>query len=300
MPELPEVETVRRHLARCVPGAQIRRVRVLRATTIAGLTPGAFARRVRGRTFGRPQRRGKVLFLPLDDGATLLVHLRMTGQLYCAPRGAAPWPPHTRTAFELASGHDLLFVDARTFGRIEWCAPGCVEAAAALRNVGPDPLCGGSCLVALRAAIAGRSGNIKSFLLDQRRLAGLGNIYASEVLHRARISPFSRCSDLDEAAVRRLATAIRDILQAAIKHCGTTISSYRWAGSRAGGFRRFLRVYGHAGERCRRRGSPGTIARSKQAGRSTYWCPACQAPAPRPRALSRPHSRRSPRSASER
>ena len=297
MPELPEVETVRRHLARCLPGAQVRRVRVLRDTAIAGLTPAAFARRVRGRTFGRPRRRGKVLFLPLDDGATLLVHLRMTGQLYCAARGAAPWPAHTRAAFELADGQDLLFVDSRTFGRIEWCAAGCVEASAALRNVGPDPLEGTSCLPALRAALAGRSANIKSFLLDQRRLAGLGNIYASEVLYRARISPYCRTSDLDAAAVRRLAAAIRAILQAAIKHCGTTISSYRWAGSRSGGFRRFLRVYGHAGERCPRRGCPGTIQRTKQAGRSTYWCPACQSETGLGH---KQRSRRSTRSVSER
>jgi formamidopyrimidine-DNA glycosylase len=271
VPELPEVETVARQLAPCLVGRTVRDLRILDPLLRDCETPPAVA----GRTVLRVGRSGKRVLVAFSErpgrrGALwLAVHLRMTGRLlWCETDRAAPHVSHLRARLRFDAGA-LLFIDPRRFGTFRWYRS---EEAAAPRGI--DPL-SAALTPARLAALLGRSPQcLKAWLLRQDRLVGLGNIYASEILHAARLSPFRAAGSLDPGEVRRLLGAARRILERAIRHCGTTFSDFQDARGLEGSFQRFLAVYDRAGRRCRRCGA--AVAREVQQQRSTYYCPHCQ------------------------
>jgi formamidopyrimidine-DNA glycosylase len=274
MPELPEVETVRRMLEASVRG------RTIRSVSLSGLAlrepvPPALPRRLRGRTIRHLGRTGKYLLIGLDGGLTLLSHLGMSGRwLVVRPGERAACPPHVHARVTFTDGTRLWYEDARRFGLLRLVAEGGPTRDPALSRLGPDPLAEPPTARSLATAAAGSRPAVKVFLLDQRRIAGLGNIYASEVLHRAGVDPRRRAGSLAPREWSRVAAAIRRVLPEAIARMGTTLSSYRTIWNEPGRYGEMLRVYDRAGEPCRRCGGP--IRRLAQGGRSTYFCPACQ------------------------
>jgi len=273
MPELPEVETVLRRLrprlrGRRIEGVEFRRgSRVLRDTVPAPKLAG----HLRGARVEEVRRRGKYLILDLDCGHGLVIHLGMTGRLADHAAGHEHAHVHARFRFE---GFDLLFTDARTFGRIVLLPEGRVEALPGLAGLGPEPLGAEFTAAYLGGVFQGRKAPVKALLLDQRVAAGMGNIYADEALFRAGIHPLRRAGSLHAAELQRLRQAIRAVLREAIRARGTTIMNYEWASGKEGSFQTRLRVYGRAGEPCRKCGA--TIVLTRTAGRSACFCPNCQ------------------------
>ncbi len=275
MPELPEVETIRRDLCACLSGRCLERVRILRSSVVVG-APRRLRAGLRGREFLRCRRHGKVLILDFDDGQSLLVHLRMTGQLRI-PDGADREDdcPYARVLFEMSDGSVLVYADCRALGKLELRRTDEVARSSALVNMGPDAL-EREGLDRLVEATSRRRTPIKCLLLNQSVIAGIGNIYASEILHAARIDPTRRADGLSTDETRRLRRAVQGVLTAAIADGGTTFSDYRTGLGRRGSYQDRLRVYGREGGRCRRRGCGGTIVRCVQQQRSTFYCPECQ------------------------
>jgi len=269
MPELPEVETVARGLQAALAGRTIVAVQVLWPRTVVDMEPAAFAERLAGQTIVRVGRRGKWVVLTLASGQALLVHLRMTGRLL-VEEGACGDEQHVRVRLALDDGRCLCFRDARKFGRMALVD----DPAPVLGELGPEPLGDDFTLAWLRGLLAGRRGRIKPLLLNQRVLAGLGNIYTDEVLFRARLSPRRSASSLSRRQVQALLLTIREVLASAIRRRGTSISDYVDARGRRGGFQFALQVYGRQGAACPRCGTP--IVRSVVAGRGTWSCPRCQ------------------------
>jgi formamidopyrimidine-DNA glycosylase len=273
MPELPEVETVRRTLAPAI-GAKI----VAAWDSGKGLhmhrkPPRARLRALAGATITALRRHGKYLMVDLDADKTLLVHLGMTGRFLIAPKGA-PRAKHTHLVIELADGRSLRFVDARRFGQIDVFARDHVPPA--LAELGPDPLVHGIDVAALLARAKHRKSTLKAFVLDQGVLAGVGNIYASEALWRAKLRPSTRAYKLTAASAARLAEAIREVLHHALEHNGTSLRDFVDADGAAGENADYLWVYGRAGEPCPR--CRNAIRRAVHQGRATYYCPTCQTP----------------------
>jgi formamidopyrimidine-DNA glycosylase len=275
MPELPEVETVRAIAARELPGRTITGVTFRDFPGVVGELPAdTFRALVTGRTLGEPERRGKYLLLPLDDGAALMVHLRMTGRLLVMPSDA-PLVRFEHLAIHLDGDRDLRFADQRKFGRVLHLPFD--EAQAQLDGaLGPEPLERGFTATYLLGRLRGRTAPIKSFLLDQRNIAGLGNIYVDEALFRSRIHPLTPAGTLGETQVRSLVRSIRAVLRSAIANHGTTFSSFENPYGERGSNADFLKVYGRArrGEPCLRCGSP--LAWMQLGGRGTSYCPRCQ------------------------
>jgi formamidopyrimidine-DNA glycosylase len=275
VPELPEVETIRRELAPSIAGHRIRAVRVRKDDILLAPPRGAaFRRRVEGRRILDVERRGKWLVLRLDEGR-LVTQLRMTGRFAVGP---GPRPPveefrHVAVELDLDDGRTLFYDDARRLGGMRWLSDDAWERES--RRLGPEPLADGYRATHLAGALRRGPAPVKNALLDQRRLAGVGNIYASEALHRARIDPRRPGPDLDDAEVRALHRALRAVLREALAGEGSSVRNYRAVNGRSGRFQERLRVYDRAGEPCVRCG--GVIARIVQAGRSTYFCPDCQA-----------------------
>lgn len=274
MPELPEVETIRRDLAGRIEGRTVTDVRIHEADII--LPPGdpsSFADRVEGRRIESLDRRAKYLLLRLGGGDVLQVQLRMSGRFAIGP--SLPDPEefaHVAAEFDLDDGSTLFYDDVRRLGGFR--VLGAAEWAARSEELGPEPLAPGFTCSALSRALAGRRAPVKNLLLDQRRVAGIGNIYAAEALHAAGIDPRRPGGSLSEAEVRRLHGTIRATLEEALGEAGTTFRDYRAVNGRSGRFQSHLRVYGREGLPCRRCG--GTIVRIVQAGRSTCYCPDCQ------------------------
>jgi len=275
MPELPEVETVRRMLEGAIPGRRVARASVsrkrLRTTSLASLPE-----RLIGRTFAAPRRTGKFLMLDLDGGVTLLSHLGMSGRwLYWRPGWNADEAlEHVHLKLWFEDGAALWFQDVRRFGMLRVVETAKLAQDASLRLLGPDPLAVPRDGSALRSAARGARTSMKSWLLDQRRIAGLGNIYASEVLFRARIDPRRRAGALAAEEWERVAIEIRAVLEESIARMGTTFSSYRTIWNEPGEYGDKLLVYDRAGEPCRNCGTP--LRRIVQNGRSTFFCPLCQ------------------------
>jgi formamidopyrimidine-DNA glycosylase len=275
MPELPEVETVRRMLEGAIPGRRIERASVsrlkLRAASLAGLR-----RALEGRTFARPRRTGKFLLLDLDQGRTLLSHLGMSGRWLYWPRGRTPDASlaHVHLRLSLSGGATLWYQDIRRFGMLRVLPTAELHRDASLRLLGPDPLASPRDGEALRVAARGARTSIKVWLLDQRRIAGLGNIYASEVLFRAGLDPRRRAGALGREEWRRVAAEIPAVLEESIARMGTTFSTYRTLWNEPGQYGDELLVYDREGEPCRACGRP--IRRIVQAGRATFLCPGCQ------------------------
>ena len=275
MPELPEVEAVRRQLDPAMRGARIERV-LLRRKDLRRPFPRAFASRLEGRRIRSVDRRGKYLLLALDSGDTLLMHLGMSGS-FRIDRGAKRRAPaddvverHDHVVFTLSNGVTVTFNDPRRFGLMDLLGESPAAADKAFAALGPEPLDASFGAAALARALTGKRIAVKVALLDQRVVAGVGNIYASEALHRAGLSPSRRSSTLATAAGRPAPRAVR--LAAAIKTVLREAIARKERPYRAGRFR----VYEREGEPCRTPGCRGTIRRITQAGRSTFYCPACQ------------------------
>ena len=270
MPELPEVETIVRDLARMVRGATIERVKVFKDDLIRGSTAAEFQRALRGRTIGAVARRAKNIVVDLGEDR-LVVNLGMTGNLLAVPEDA-PLPDYLGVRFELDGGRRMLYRDVRRFGRLEVVAA--AEWAKREARMGIEPL-GDEFTPALLHELASASRvAVKTWLMDQKRVVGVGNIYASEALFRARIDPRKPARSLSRPRARRLRDAIQEVLREAIEFRGTTLLDYRDASGEQGAFARRLRVYDRAGEPCPNCGTP--IRRIVQGGRSTFFCPRCQ------------------------
>jgi formamidopyrimidine-DNA glycosylase len=276
MPELPEVEALRRLLEPAMRGARIEHV-LLRRQNLRRPFPPAFVSRLEGRRIRSVDRRGKYLLVGLDSGATLLMHLGMSGSLRvnrCSKRrtsnAEATGGRHDHVVFTLSNGATVTFNDPRRFGVMDLLGDAAAVSGRALAAMGPEPLGASFSAAVLAPALAGKRIALKTALLDQRVVAGLGNIYASEALHRAGLSPLRRSSTLATAAGRpasgavRLAAAIKSVLRQAIAR-----GEHPYRASR-------FRVYEREGGPCRTPGCRGTIRRISQAGRSTFYCPACQ------------------------
>jgi formamidopyrimidine-DNA glycosylase len=279
MPELPEVETVRRGLASRVVGRRIDAVETGRERSVRRTSAQQVVDGLTGATIVEAGRRGKYLLCPLDTGDTLMVHLRMTGQLLLAPAGAAR-PPHTHVVLHLDGDppEELWFVDPRTFGEVVVFDPDHVDVELPeLARMGLDPLADGIDAITLQALLAGRRTKLKPLLLDQAVIAGIGNIYADEILHGARLHPERIAGSLKRSEVVRLHDAMHDVLSAAVGAGGSTLGDKQYVdlmGS-GGSYQDDHRVYARAGERCTTCGR-GIIRRTVSAGRSTHFCPSCQ------------------------
>jgi formamidopyrimidine-DNA glycosylase len=279
MPELPEVETVRRGLAGRVVGRTIEHVEVGRERSVRRTSAQQVVDGLTGATILQADRRGKYLLLPLDTGDTVMVHLRMTGQLLLAARGT-PRPPHTHVVMALSGDppEELWFVDPRTFGEVVVFDPDHVDVELPeLADLGVDPLRDGLDVVTLRALLAGRRTRLKPLLLDQHVIAGIGNIYADEILHGARLHPDRVAGSLGSREVRRLHDVMHEVLEAAVGAGGSTLGDNQYVDlmGTGGSYQDDHRVYGRAGERCRTCGR-GWVRRTVAAGRSTHYCSWCQ------------------------
>ena len=273
MPELPEVETIRRDLASELAGRTILRTRISKPDIVLNMSPRSFSRRLRGRRIQSVDRRGKHLLLSLDDARILQVQLRMSGRFAIGRRVPDPSEfRHIAARFELDDSRTLFYDDVRRLGGFQLL--GAEEWASVEARLGPEPLASAFTAAKLAERLNGRRAPIKNALLDQGRLAGVGNIYASEALHRARIDPRRPAGELDRSDVGQLHRAIRRVLRDAIANAGTTFRDYRAVNGQSGRFQDALRVYGKESEPCGRCGTP--IARVVQAGRSTFFCPGCQ------------------------
>jgi len=270
MPELPEVECVVRGLRRRIIGRTIQRVTIHLSRIVRG-SPLDLAEHLPGRTFRDVRRRGKLIIIGLDGGLSLLVHLRMTGQLlWLAPE--ARLEKHTHLIFHLTSGRHLRYRDQRQFGWLQLAESEYLDRHPQIAQLGPEPLEIG------RDAFVRRLKNhrrqIKPLLMDQIVLAGLGNIYADESLFQARIHPLQRASRVSTVKLNRLHTAIQDVLCKAIDCSGSTVRQFRGTDGEIGEFQNHFRVYDRQGQPCLRCGRP--IIKIRVGGRGTHICVRCQ------------------------
>lgn len=272
MPELPEVETIRRDLETRLTGRRVVSVSLLWEGVVDRPAFPQFVARLTGRTITGTGRRGKYLLLPLDDGATLVVHLRMTGRLR---QQAADEPAHhhLRARLALDDGTELRFEDQRKFGRL-YLAEHDADLAAVLTNIGPEPLDAAFTAPAFAQRLQGRHTRLKALLLDQRFVAGLGNIYVDEALFRARLHPLRTSDSLTEDETMRLHRGIVDALEQGIRNRGTTLSDYRDAWGSAGLNQEQLLVFRRNGRPCPACGA--TLEKVRLVGRGTHYCPSCQ------------------------
>lgn len=272
MPELPEVEVLRRSLEPRLVGRRVERVEVLAPALREPLARRPLAA-LAGRRFVALGRRAKYLLADLEGGRTLVVHLGMSGRLTLVP-GGSPREVHEHLAFHLDSGERLRLRDPRRFG-LAYAAPTAALASDPhLAHLGVEPLSPEFDGARLAAAAAGRRGPVKSFLLDGRAIAGVGNIYACEALFRAGIRPDRSVARVAPARWERLAGALVEVLEEAIRAGGTTLNDFADGAGREGLFQVALSVYGRTGEPCPRCGRP--VRRRELAGRGTYDCPGCQ------------------------
>jgi formamidopyrimidine-DNA glycosylase len=277
MPELPEVETVRRGLQQHLVGRRIERVEVGRERSVRRTSREAVIAGLTDTVVLKADRRGKYLLLPLDSGDTAMVHLRMSGQVLLAAAGA-PRPAHTHVVLHLDDGHEAWFVDPRTFGEVVVFDPDHVEVEVPeLARLGVDPIAEPFDAATLRRAFGITSRALKALLLDQHVVAGIGNIYADEILHRARLRPDRPASSLDRRRLATLQRAIVDVLTEAIDAGGSTLGDAQYVDlmGEGGSYQDDHRVYGRGGERCLTCGR-GWIRRSVTGGRGTHWCSVCQ------------------------
>ena len=272
MPELPEVETIARTLRRKIVGKSIADV-ALSGLALRRPVEESFAGCLSGRTIRRIHRRGKYLVLEMQPRAYCLVHLGMSGRLFfrAGPEQALR---HTHAIIRFSDGSELHFVDHRRFGLLSAYELPRLGLLPELRHLGPDPSGRGFHQEELQKALSASKQQLKSFLLDQHRIAGLGNIYACETLFQARLHPERRCFTLTERETGALTSAIRRVVRAAIRHRGTSFSDFIDSDGMPGDNQHFLRVFQREGKKCRRCGEK--IRRLRQGNRSTFFCPGCQ------------------------
>jgi formamidopyrimidine-DNA glycosylase len=275
MPELPEVETIRRDLEPELTGRTITGVEVHQDDIVLPPhSPRSFRRRLKSRKITRVSRRAKYLLFHLDDGSFLQTQLRMSGRF--ALGSEIPDPRefrHIAARLHLDDGRTLYYDDVRRLGGLRLLEKADWEIEEA--RLGPEPLEPGYRAADLGLVLASTRAPVKNVLMDQRRVAGVGNIYASEALFRAGVDPRRPGRELSAREVKRLHRAVRDVLREALERAGTSFQNYRAVNGRSGEFQFLLRVYGREGEACRKCGQ--SIERIVQAGRSTFYCQACQA-----------------------
>jgi len=275
VPELPEVETIRRDLEPLVCGRSITGIEVDTGTIhlLAGVPIDALRAALVGRTITGLDRRGKYLLFGLDDGRTFVVHLRMTGRLVSRER-SAPAEPYERARIEMNDGHDLRWGDLRKFGT--WRIVD--DPAEVAAKLGPEPIDTNFTLAQFRSALAERRAPVKAVLLDQRRMSGLGNIYVDEALFEARVRPDTPAGEVSPAAARRLHRACRVVLERGIENRGASFQDYVDGQGNQGRQHMYVKVFRRHGKPCYVCGT--TIERTVVGGRGTHFCPKCQ---PRPR-----------------
>jgi formamidopyrimidine-DNA glycosylase len=273
MPELPEVETVRRGLNGCVTGRRFANVRVLERRLREPIAVKALAENLPGKRILAVERRAKYLLLKLEGGADLIIHLGMTGRVLLRPAGAPP-EPHVHVIFSFADGGELHFQDPRRFGLIALAAANGKAPHRALRGLGLEPLARECTGARLHDLARGLRRPVKTFLMDGRFVVGVGNIYASEALFLAGIRPRRSVRRLRAEDWERVAAAVKRVLRDAIRAGGTTLRDFQDMNGDAGSFQVRLRVYDRAGAPCRHCGE--AIRRAVLGGRSSYYCPACQ------------------------
>jgi formamidopyrimidine-DNA glycosylase len=272
MPEMPEVETIARKLRKSIVGKRVAEV-CLSGLKLRKPVPESFADSLRGREIRNVRRRGKYLIVELRPRAFWLIHLGMSGRVLCRLR---PMPPvkHTQAIIRFTDRSELEYRDPRRFGLLaayEVSRPGRIPE---IQRLGKDPLGDGFQAAWLWPQLQASRTEIKSFLLDQRRIAGLGNIYVCEALYHAGVHPLRRCSSLSRREAARLVWAIRKVLRLAIRNRGTSFSDFMDSDGEPGTNQRFLRVFQREGEKCRR--CHREIERIHQGNRSSYSCPGCQ------------------------
>ena len=282
MPELPEVETVRRGLLPVMEGRLIDNAAVNRPD-LRWPFPVAMADRLTGKRVTALRRRSKYILADLDSGETLIIHLGMSGRMLISGAKLGdfhhdhPAPAkHDHVVLNMAGGARVTFNDARRFGSMDLIATDRAETHLLLKNLGPEPLGNAFSGPYLVERLKSRNTPIKSALLDQGVVAGLGNIYVCEVLFRARISPLRKAGQIAAARVAGLVPIIRDVLAEAIEAGGSSLRDYRQADGELGYFQHAFKVYGRESEACINPGCTSTIARAVQSGRSSFYCPTCQ------------------------
>jgi formamidopyrimidine-DNA glycosylase len=292
MPELPEVETVRRGLHPVMEGARILKAEARRADLRFPFQPD-FVKRLQGQSVTGLGRRAKYLLADLDSGDVLLMHLGMSGSFRVIKPGDEKAPgefhyprgkhiAHDHVLFRMSSGADIVFNDPRRFGYMKVIPRDALDEEPLLRGLGPEPLGNEFDAALLARACAGKKTSLKAALLDQRVVAGLGNIYVCEALFRARLSPRRQAATLATKTTaptdhaKRLVTAIRAVLNDAIEAGGSSLRDHRRTTGELGYFQHSFKVYDREGEPCRTHGCSGIVRRFTQNGRSTFWCPKCQ------------------------
>lgn len=278
MPELPEVETVRRGLMPRLVGRRIVRLHQRRPDLRVPM-PAKFASRVEGRTVTAIDRRAKYLLIRLDDAQTLIVHLGMSGRMTLHDAGSAashPLDRHDHVVFDMDDGWQVRFNDARRFGLMVLVTDTAVAQHKYFRSLGPEPLDDAFTGDVLAARLAGRRTPIKAALLDQKTLVGVGNIYACEALFLAGISPRRSAHTVKGERASRLVEAIKRVLNRSIEDGGSTLRDHVQPGGELGYFQTRFNVYDRAGIACPTRGCGQTVRRLVQAGRSTFYCARCQ------------------------
>jgi formamidopyrimidine-DNA glycosylase len=273
MPELPEVETVRASLEPVLVGRRFERVQIADPRLVRPFDPGRVAGELEGERVDAVERRGKYLVVRFESGRVLLIHLRMTGSLRHAPRGTLADDPHRRAVVRLDDGSDVAYRDVRRFGT--WLLVERDQLGPYLDDrLGGEPLEASFTKKRLAERLAGRRAPLKAALLDQRTLAGLGNIYVDEALWRARLHPLRPAGELAPEEVARLRRGIRDALRAGIARQGASLRDYSTPDGAGGRMQHEFKVYGREGEPCDRCGTP--IEKTRAGGRGTWYCPSCQ------------------------
>ncbi|HZC15621.1 MAG TPA: bifunctional DNA-formamidopyrimidine glycosylase/DNA-(apurinic or apyrimidinic site) lyase [Caulobacteraceae bacterium] len=286
MPELPEVETVRRGLEPALAGARLARVEARRPDLRFPL-PVGFVQRLTGARIERLDRRAKYLLAPLDRGDTLVMHLGMSGRfevaglettrrpgefVYASPAD----PKHAHVVFETDTAARVTYFDPRRFGYMALIASAQLSVHPWFAGLGPEPLGPDFTGAHLARAFAGRRQSVKASLMDQRIVAGLGNIYVCEALFQTRLSPLRPAGEISLRALNKLASAVKAVLEEAIEAGGSTLRDYAGADGALGYFQHRFKVYGRECEPCLGLGCAGVVERIVQAGRSTFYCPSCQ------------------------
>lgn len=272
MPELPEVETIRRSLSQHILERRIEEILIRWPGAVEGYEEKTFAEAVRGLKFQSIERRGKYLLFTLEEGWSFIAHMRMTGRMVYHAQSQEP-EKHTHVVLKLSSG-EIHFTDTRKFGRLQLVRTEERLQQPSLARLGPEPLEEGFSAEELGLRLAPRKLAIKAALLDQALVAGIGNIYADEALFRAGIAPERCANSLTKEEIEKLYPAICQVLEEGIAANGTSFRDYQDANGERGDFQKELKVYGRGGEPCKSCGH--TLERIRLAGRSTVFCPCCQ------------------------
>jgi len=273
VPELPEVESVRRRLAPLLEGRRFDTVSILDARLTRPFDPREVAAELEGERVRALERRGKYLIVGFESGRSLLIHLRMTGSLRHGDGGTLPDDPYRRAVVRLDDGSDVAYRDVRRFGTWLLLEPGELDPYLDAR-IGEEPLVESYRARNLEARLAGRRAPVKAAILDQRTVAGVGNIYADEALWWARVHPLTPAAELSPDEVRALHRGIRRALQRGVARQGSTLRDYVLPDGESGSMQDEFKVYGRSGEPCARCGTP--IDKIRAAGRGTWYCPSCQ------------------------